>query len=211
MRILTALAVAGLLAPVILHTPAPAARADDCPDIEVVFARGTTEPLGLGRVGAAFVNDLRARVGDRTVGTYGVNYPATYDFRTAADGANDMSSHVQYMMANCPNTRLVLGGFSQGAAVVDVIAELPVPAAGFTLPLPASAPDHIAAIALFGNPSAKAGLPLTISPTWGVRSIDLCLPDDAVCDTLGTNVAVHSTYPESGQTAMAADFVAARV
>ncbi len=211
MRILTALAVAGLLAPVILHTPAPAARADDCPDIEVVFARGTTEPLGLGRVGAAFVNDLRARVGDRTVGTYGVNYPATYDFRTAADGANDMSSHVQYMMANCPNTRLVLGGFSQGAAVVDVIAELPVPAAGFTLPLPASAPDHVAAIALFGNPSAKAGLPLTISPTWGARSIDLCLPDDAVCDTLGTNVAVHSTYPESGQTAMAADFVAARV
>ena len=211
MRILTALAVAGLLAPVILHTPAPAARADDCPDIEVVFARGTTEPLGLGRVGAAFVNDLRARVGDRTVGTYGVNYPATYDFRTAADGANDMSSHVQYMMANCPNTRLVLGGFSQGAAVVDVIAELPVPAAGFTLPLPASAPDHIAAIALFGNPSAKAGLPLTISPTWGARSIDLCLPDDAVCDTLGTNVAVHSTYPESGQTAMAADFVAAQV
>ncbi len=211
MRILTALATAGLLAPVILHTPAPAAHADDCPDIEVVFARGTTEPLGLGRVGGAFVNDLRARVGERTVGTYGVNYPATYDFRTAADGANDMSSHVQYMMANCPNTRLVLGGFSQGAAVVDVIAELPVPAAGFTLPLPASAPDHVAAIALFGNPSAKAGLPLTMSPTWGARSIDLCLPDDAVCDTLGTNVAVHSTYPESGQTAMAADFVAARV
>ena len=156
-------------------------------------------------------DDLRARVGDRSVGAYGVNYPATYDFRTAADGANDMSAHVQYMMANCPNTRLVLGGFSQGAAVVDVIAELPVPGAGFTLPLPASAPDHVAAIALFGNPSAKAGLPLTISPTWGARSIDLCLADDAVCDTLGTNVAVHSTYPESGQTAMAADFVAARV
>ena len=62
MRTLTALAATGLLAPVILHTPAPAAHADDCPDIEVVFARGTTEPLGLGRVGAAFVNDLRARL-----------------------------------------------------------------------------------------------------------------------------------------------------
>lgn len=211
MRILTVLAAAGLLSSVIIPTPAPSAHADGCPDIEVVFARGTTEPLGLGRVGTAFVNDLRARVGDRSVGTYAVNYPATYDFRAAADGANDASAHIQQMMANCPATRLVLGGFSQGAAVIDVISELPVPGAGFTAPLPGNAPDHVAAIALFGNPSAKAGLPLTISPTWGARSIDLCLPDDAICDTLGTNVAVHSTYPESGQTTMAADFVAARV
>lgn len=211
MRILTVLAAAGLLSSVIIPTPAPSAHADGCPDIEVVFARGTTEPLGLGRVGTAFVNDLRARVGDRSVGTYAVNYPATYDFRAAADGANDASAHIQQMMADCPATRLVLGGFSQGAAVIDVISELPVPGAGFTAPLPGNAPDHVAAIALFGNPSAKAGLPLTISPTWGARSIDLCLPDDAICDTLGTNVAVHSTYPESGQTTMAADFVAARV
>lgn len=211
MRIPTVLAAAGLLSSVIIPTPAPSAHADGCPDIEVVFARGTTEPLGLGRVGTAFVNDLRARVGDRSVGTYAVNYPATYDFRAAADGANDASAHIQQMMADCPATRLVLGGFSQGAAVIDVISELPVPGAGFTAPLPGNAPDHVAAIALFGNPSAKAGLPLTISPTWGARSIDLCLPDDAICDTLGTDVAVHSTYPESGQTTMAADFVAARV
>lgn len=211
MRIPTVLAAAGLLSSVIIPTAAPTAHADGCPDIEVVFARGTTEPLGLGRVGTAFVNDLRARVGDRSVGTYAVNYPATYDFRAAADGANDASAHIQQMMANCPATRLVLGGFSQGAAVIDVISELPVPGAGFTAPLPGNAPDHVAAIALFGNPSAKAGLPLTISPTWGARSIDLCLPDDAICDTLGTDVAVHSTYPESGQTTMAADFVAARV
>ena len=38
---------AGLLA-----TPAaaPKAAADDCPDVEVIFARGTNEPPGLGRV-----------------------------------------------------------------------------------------------------------------------------------------------------------------
>jgi len=211
-RILTVVAAAaGLLTPVLTPTPVPVAHADGCPDIEVVFARGTTEPVGIGRVGTAFVNDLRDRVGGRTVGTYAVNYPATFDFRAAADGANDASAHIQQMMADCPNTRLVLGGFSQGAAVIDVISELPVPGAGFTVPLPADAPDHVAAIALFSNPSAKAGLPLTMSPTWGNRSIDLCLPDDAICDTLGTNVAVHSTYPESGQTTMAADFVAARV
>ena len=76
---------------------------------------------------------------------YAVNYPATYDFLAAADGANDASGHIQWMMDNCPNTRLVLGGYSQGAAVIDIIAAVPFPAIGFNAPLPPDAPDHVAA------------------------------------------------------------------
>ncbi len=93
----------------------------------MVFARGTDDTPGLGRVGSAFVDSLRGQVGGRSVGTYAVNYPATFDFLAAADGANDASAHIQYMVANCPDTRLVLGGYSQGAAVIDVIAAVPVP------------------------------------------------------------------------------------
>ena len=104
-----------------------AAHAQGCPDIEVVFARGTDEPPGLGRVGQAFVDALSGRVGGRSVGSYAVIYPATYDFLAAADGANDASAHIQYMMAELPGTRLVLGGYSQGAAVIDVIAAVPLP------------------------------------------------------------------------------------
>jgi len=194
-----------------LSTPmnAPPAHADGCPDIEVVFARGTTEPPGIGRVGGAFVDALRNRVGDRSVGVYAVNYPASWDFLAAADGANDASGHIQWMMANCPYTRLVLGGYSQGAAVVDVIGAVPFPAIGFTAPLPPNAPEHIAAIAVFGNPTAKAGLPLTISPVWGSRSIDLCAPGDPVCSTTNTNtVAAHSNYVPNGDAVAAANFVA---
>ncbi len=212
LRVATRVALA--LAPAtLLLAPAvsPAAHADGCPDIEVVFARGTTEPAGLGRVGESFVNDLRGRVGNRTVGAYAVNYPASWDFRAAAGGANDASGHIQYMMANCPDTRLVLGGYSQGAAVMDVISAVPIPAVGFDSPLPPTAPDHVAAIAVFGNPSAKAGLPLTVSGVWGNRAIDLCLPDDPICDTIGTDVPVHSSYVQNGQTALAADYVAGRV
>ena len=208
LAILTAL-VAPAVA--VLPLPAPAASADGCPDIEVVFARGTSQAPGLGSVGDAFVNDLRNRVGGRTVGAYAVNYPASWDFLAAAGGANDASAHIQYMMANCPQTRLVLGGYSQGAAVIDVISAVPVPAVGFNAPLPPDTPDHVAAVAVFGNPSAKAGLPLTLSPVWGNRAIDLCLPDDPICDTVGTNVAVHSAYVDTGQAAVAADFVAARL
>jgi cutinase len=183
------------------------ASADDCPDIEVVFARGTNDAPGLGNVGGAFVDALRGKVGGRSVGTYAVNYPASFDFLAAAGGANDASGHIQYMVNTCPNTRLVLGGYSQGAAVIDVISAVPMPVIGFDNPLPPNVPDHVAAIAVFGNPSAKLGLPLTMSPIWGGRSIDLCNADDPICQTDGENVAAHRAYP-GGPTNQAANFAA---
>jgi cutinase len=183
------------------------ASADDCPDIEVVFARGTNDAPGLGNVGGAFVDALRGKVGGRSVGAYAVNYPATFDFLAAAGGANDASAHIQYMVNTCPNTRLVLGGYSQGAAVIDVISAVPIPAVGFDNPLPPNAPDHVAAIAVFGNPSAKLGLPLTMSPVWGGRSIDLCNGGDPICQTDGETLAAHRSYP-GGPTNQAANFSA---
>ncbi|WP_395312170.1 cutinase family protein [Mycobacterium sp. AMU20-3851] len=187
-------------------TPAAPARAADCSDIEVVFARGTNEAPGLGRIGNAFVESLRSKVGGRSVGSYAVNYPASYDFLAAANGANDASARVQWVMNNCPGTRLVLGGYSQGAAVMDVIAAVPVPAIGFNAPLPPNTPQHVAALAVFGNPSAKVGLPLTASPVWGGRAIDLCNPGDPVC-TSGEDVAAHRAY-DGGPVEQAAGFVA---
>ena len=96
-----AAAASAALSPVI----APTANAANCNDIEVVFARGTNEPPGIGRVGDAFVDNLRDMVGGRSMGVYAVNYPASYDFLAAADGANDASAHIQYVANNCPNTR----------------------------------------------------------------------------------------------------------
>jgi Cutinase len=43
--------------------PVPSASAGPCPDVEVVFARGTTEPPGVGAVGQNFVDTLRSHVG----------------------------------------------------------------------------------------------------------------------------------------------------
>jgi cutinase len=186
------------------------ASADDCPAIQVIFARGTSEAPGLGAVGGAFVDSLRGKVGGRSVGAYAVNYPATWDFLAAAGGANDASGHVQYMVGACPDTKLVLGGYSQGAAVVDVVSAVPVPGVGFDNPLPADASPHVAAVAVFGNPSAKLGLPLTVSPTWGARAIDLCNGGDPICQTDGQSVAAHKSYV-CGPTNQAANFVAGLV
>lgn len=204
--------VVTLIAPTIVPTPIsgiPSANAA-CSDIEVVFARGTGEPPGIGVVGQSFVDSLRAQVGGRSVGVYAVNYPATYDFLAAADGANDASAHIQGTVADCPDTRIVLGGYSQGAAVIDVITAVPFPAIGFNMPMPAEVADHVAAVAVFGNPSAKLGAPLTLSPLYGPKAIDLCNAGDPVCSN-GNDVAAHSDYVAAGFTSQAAAFAAGRL
>ncbi|HLR99920.1 MAG TPA: cutinase family protein, partial [Mycolicibacillus parakoreensis] len=61
-RLLGSVAAAMLAVGFLLVTPTalPSAAADDdCTDVEVLFARGTSEPPGIGRVGAAFVDALR--------------------------------------------------------------------------------------------------------------------------------------------------------
>ena len=121
-----AIAALAALSPSLLIA-VPVAGAAPCPDVEVVFARGTTEPPGVGGIGQAFVDSVRSQVGGRSVGVYAVNYPASNDFASSTPaGGNDMSAHVQSMAANCPNTRMVLGGYSQGAAVVDLATTIPV-------------------------------------------------------------------------------------
>ena len=203
-------AAAAVALTALLLPAAPAAAALACNDVEVVFARGTREPPGIGSVGGAFVDALRSRIGNRSMGVYAVNYPASYDFLAAADGANDASAHVQNIVNNCPDTELVLGGYSQGAAVIAVITSVPFPAVGFTNPLPPFVADRVAAVAVFGNPSSKIGLPLTSSPLYGAKAIDLCNPGDPVCSD-GNDVPAHRSYAPAGLTSQAAVFVAGRL
>ena len=148
-----AVALAAILTPA-----APTAAALACNDVEVVFARGTREPPGIGSVGQAFVDALRNRIGNRSM-------------------------------------------------VIDVITSVPFPVVGFTNPLPAPVADRVAAVAVFGNPSSKIGLPLTSSPLYGGKAIDLCNPGDPVCSD-GNDVPAHRSYAPDGLTGQAAAFVA---
>src|SRR3984957_2984166 len=147
-------AVAALLAAAMVLAPAtiPAlisTASAACPDVEVVFARGRLESPGAGVVGNAFVSALRSKV-NRNVKLYAVRYPADTEVDV---GANDMSAHVQNTINGCPDTRIVLGGYSLGAAVTDVVVAAPIAAFGFTSPLPAGSGQHIAADGLVGTGS----------------------------------------------------------
>jgi cutinase len=207
---LAAITSALVCAATILVT-APSATADPCPDIEVVFARGTNDAPGLGRPGQAFADALRAQIGGRTLTTYAVNYPASYDFLAAADGAADATNHISQMAVTCPSTRIVLGGYSQGAAVVDMLAGVPplgnkIGEIGSAPPLPGSLLPNIAAVAVFGNPATKFSNPIT-SSVFGGKAIDLCKDGDPICSR-GRNPFAHSDYVTAGLTDQAANYVA---
>lgn len=190
-----------------------------CPDVQVVFARGTFEPAGVGNVGRAFVDSLRAKVPGKSVAEYAVNYPASLDFATAADGVIDASNTVRATAATCPNTKIVLGGYSQGAAVAAYITADAVPQ-GFALPpglsgpMPADVTDHVAAVALFGKPSSGflqmiyTGAPaITVGSRYVGKTDDLCIPEDPVCSPNGNDQAAHTSYVDRGLTDQAADYV----
>jgi cutinase len=184
----------------------PVAFADPCPDAEVVFARGTGESPGLGGAGQAFIASLTAQVPGKSVNIYPVDYPATPDYVDSAKaGAGDAGAHIQNTVASCANTKLVLGGYSQGAAVMDLT----------TNALPARIADHVAAVALFGNPSSTYSKQLSdnqfppIPPAYRPKTIDICLPNDMICAE-GGNMLAHLSYAPDA-TNQAATFVANRL
>ncbi|ORX00595.1 hypothetical protein AWC30_15200 [Mycolicibacillus trivialis] len=221
LRLLGAGALAAAAAVTAPTATAPVAGAAPCPDVEVVFARGTFEPAGVGGVGQGFVDALRGRVGDRSMTVYPVNYPASTDFPTAAQGVIDASNHVQATAANCPDTKIVLGGFSQGAAVAGYVTSDSVPE-NFTLPdgidgpMPAGVADHVAAVALFGEPSPAFlrqidAPPITIGSRYAPKTINLCIDTDPICSPSGNDGGTHGLYAANGMTGQAADFVVERL
>lgn len=203
---------------------APAAAAPPaCPDIEIVFARGTFEAPGIGATGQAFVDALTPLLGGASVDVYPVNYPASLDFQAAANGITDASNRIQYIANTCPATKIVLGGYSQGAAVAGYTTFDAVPA-GLTLPpglagpMPSTVAPHVAAVALFGTPDNwfldlvdRNAPPITVGPLYAAKTIQLCAPGDPVCAPGGLDRAAHSAYKSNGMALQAADFVATAV
>jgi cutinase len=201
----------------------PSASAAPCPDVEVVFARGTFEPPGVGDTGQAFVDALRAQLGGKSVEVYPVNYPASLDFATAADGVIDAGNKIRDVAASCRNTEMVLGGYSQGAAVVAYTTEDSVPPgfnlpAGITGPMAPEVANHVAAVTLFGRPSSgflqqiyTGAPPIAVGRLYSDKTTDLCIPEDPICSQSGSDNNVHTLYAVNGMANQAADFAARRV
>ncbi|MBX9641585.1 MAG: cutinase family protein [Mycobacteriaceae bacterium] len=215
MVVMSVVALAGPLGP--LGAVPRAAAAPGCPDVDVVFARGTFEAPGVGATGQAFVDALNARLVGNTVAVDPVNYPASLDFGRAADGVADASSKVEAAAANCPNTKIVLGGYSQGAAVAAYTTTDSVPD-GVALPdgvgpMPPAVAPKVAAVVLFAPPSDwflhlvdRSAPPISIGSLYAAKTLQLCADGDPVCAPGGRDRAAHSTYRDNGMANQAADF-----
>ena len=216
----------------LLLGPIPVGSAQPCPDVDVVFARGTGEPPGVGGSGEPFIDSLRSQVGAKSLDVYPVNYEASSDFsdpvqfaQSVVDGIKDAGGHVQSTAASCPNTKIVLGGYSQGAAVAGFVTSAAIPAGVpaeyvpfLPKPLPPEVANHVAAVTLFGKPSAQwlqsYGAPaIVIGPLYAPKTIDLCAPGDTICDgdAGGAPSLAHAAYPVNGMTVQAADFAASHL
>lgn len=215
----SATVVSALLITPLTTVSAPSAAAAACPDVEAVFARGTFAPQGLGGTGQDFVDALRAKIGAKSLGVHAVVYPASTDFPTAVDGIRDASDHIEATAASCPNTKLVLAGYSQGAAVMGFVTANAVPGgvdpADVPAPMPAAIADHVAAVALLGKPDQQfmemiGQPPVAVGPLYAAKALELCAPGDPICSD-GDDGSAHTTYTANGMVDQAAAFAASKV
>jgi cutinase len=214
----------GLVVSVLPAAAVPSASAQPCPDTDVVFARGTGEPPGVGPTGQAFVDALRGRLGGKSMDVYPVDYPASDQWSTGLDGIRDADGHVVSEAATCPNTKMVLGGYSQGAAVMGFVTSPAVPdsipadvdPATIPKPLQPDVADHVAAVVLFGAPNVRAmeflGQPqVVIGPLYQDKTIKVCATEDPICSD-GMNFAAHDAYADDADVVnQGVDFAASRL
>ncbi|TGB39313.1 cutinase family protein [Mycolicibacterium peregrinum] len=198
--------LAGLAAP-------PMAAAADCADAEVVFARGTDEPAGMGRVGDALVDALRKQTAGMKIDSYGVNYKASKLQLHGGDGAKDAISHIKSTLSSCPDTKIVLGGYSQGASVINIVAGNPLGNITWGDALPREYADNVVAITTFGDVGTRTKQSIAAqSALYGSKAIDLCNPMDPIChEGQGNEWSGHTEGYVPVYTTQAASFIASKL
>ncbi|OAR03632.1 hypothetical protein LLEC1_00898 [Akanthomyces lecanii] len=103
--------------------PQQAQQRDDCPEVHVFGARNTGTPQGFGAAGD-FVNDIVEATGATKEA---IVYPANGDagltdpkYKASVQaGVKAVTDQVSKFAARCPETKIVLVGYSQGSKLFD--------------------------------------------------------------------------------------------
>ncbi|TFK35878.1 cutinase [Crucibulum laeve] len=177
---------------------APTAR-QSCADVTVIFARGTLESAPIGTVvGPPFQSALRSALGGKSLNFIGVNYPADIaGFEEGGDpnGAKTMAGDITSAAGSCPNTKIVMSGYSQGAQVTHLAAKQ----------LSSTVQSRVNAVVVFGDPDDNQGFPGVLNG----RSITFCAQGDDICSGGQIINAAHLSY--GSDAGAAASFVASHV
>lgn len=125
-----------------------------CADNMIIFARGTTEAGNVGSVsGPPFFQAMAEQVGADNLLVQGVEYPADipgFLVGGDADGSQLMADLTTQAVADCPGSKVIMSGYSQGAQLVHNAAEL----------MDGAAVSQVAGTVLFGDPSMFPPPPL---------------------------------------------------
>lgn len=214
--------VALLLGAGLVAVPA-AGAAPACPPVVLFAVPGTGETSEAADPAAsvgllAGVTDPLARRWGGDLSVRYVPYPATVDrplyFTSERRGAERLARDAGEVAGRCPDTTIMLIGFSQGG---DVVSDVVHRAANGTIGL---APDRIAGAVMLGSPRRDPQAPnLVDTPGHGIlgarptreldvydgRVYEVCAPGDPICATETLDVTVfregwasgaHRSYPD---------------
>ncbi|KAG8160745.1 hypothetical protein KVR01_009009 [Diaporthe batatas] len=170
-----------------------------CGDLLVIFARGTQEPGNVGAlVGPPFFKALeRALGGSHSLSVQGVEYEANvggYLEGGDAEGSQGMASLVTEAFSTCPNSKIVLSGYSQGGQLVHNAAKL----------LPADTMKAVSSVVIFGDPDSSQSVENVDSD----KVLVICHKGDDICQFGDLVKLEHLTYAQDADTA--ADFVVSK-
>ncbi|USP82775.1 hypothetical protein yc1106_10049 [Curvularia clavata] len=163
-----------------------------CTDMTIVFARGTGEMGNVGTVsGPPMFKAIRSKLGDGRVTVQGVDYAASAagNANLGGDGGEKMAALVKQAKSQCPNTKVIVSGYSQGAMVVHN---------AFSKGL--SAADVSGAV-MFGDPLKRAA----ITGLSADKIKQFCGTADMICGGGGDGGATgsHISYGSSADAAAA--------
>ncbi|KAK8244715.1 cutinase, partial [Phyllosticta capitalensis] len=170
-----------------------------CRKVSLIFARGTSEEGNMGTVvGPPLASHLASAIGSSNLAVQGVEYSASAAGAASggdASGASKMTSLADDVVKKCPDTQVVLGGYSQGAQLVHK--------AGASIA--SSTASKVKAVVVFGDPlkgKAIKNIDSSIVKTY-------CHTGDEVCDGTFVITQAHLTY--GNDTPDAATFIKGKV
>ncbi|KAJ5151130.1 uncharacterized protein N7482_010382 [Penicillium canariense] len=199
-----------------------------CPDIHVFGARETTASAGYGS-SSTVVNGVLSAYSGSTAEA--INYPAcggqascgsvSYS-SSVAQGIQAVASAMNSFNSQCPTTKLVLVGYSQGGEIMDAaLSGGGIPNQGYTntaVLLSSSAVNMVKAAIFMGDPLFRVGLsydvgtctaggfderPAGFSCPSASKIQSYCDASDPYCCN-GSNAATHQSYgAEYGAQALA--------
>lgn len=202
---------------------------DACAAVHIITTRASTEAAGEGITGALVDQIIDSSA--QTITRASVSYPATLTnyASSSLQGITALTSLLTAQVQNCPDQKIVLLGYSQGAHVtLDVLGGGQGGSLGTsTPPISSTIGSHVTAVATFGDPrhvvdqpydlgtSTRNGIFPRSSTQLGVlggyasRIETFCDAFDTFCSS-GFSNTVHTTYLDRYQDT-AAQFVLGKI